>query len=324
MSRRPDAIEQLHALIHYGAQRNRLCRPGRIPVAAGPSQPWRGLDPLEQRVLLSASFSNLLDLADPVATSIAHHAVIVVNSATIQDATWAGDGDGVSYNDPDNWGIQMVPCNAGDTEFNMTIPAGSTITHDVAGTCEITTLTLEADATLNVEAGTSLTVTGQADIGGTINATGGDFTALTADFVGNQARVIASDGTQVAIGATSYDSTGLWRDRDTTWDLLHVQGTDTKLDLSAVVSIDAGFDDGDQFDENIQRITAADGDMIDLSRVQTITGPAGLLSDHLEFNIDTGGSVDLSALETTLSAGGGRTVFNTGPAVTGQHRLGRF
>ena len=73
-------------------------------------------------------------------------------------------------------------------------------------------------------------------------------------------------------------------------------GNGSLLDLSSVTSIDAGFSSkGNDF--NHQQISALDAGVIDLSGVQTITGPVDL-RDEIRLIANGAGSVlDLSALQ---------------------------
>ncbi len=41
--------------------------------------------------------------------------------------TWDGGGDGISYNDPLNWDLDVVPTNAGPDEYDVVIPLGATV-----------------------------------------------------------------------------------------------------------------------------------------------------------------------------------------------------
>ena len=102
----------------------------------------------------------------------------------------------------------------------------------------------------------------------------------------------------------TYSSTGLWasayHSHTRYWPLFKASGAGTKLDLSSVTSINAGFNDGDGDDYNIQQITASYGGKIDLSGVETITAPVRM-EDRLDFMVE-GGLLVLGNLNTEGSS----------------------
>ncbi|MCZ6836449.1 MAG: hypothetical protein O7G85_11800, partial [Planctomycetota bacterium] len=137
---------------------------------------------------------------------IAIMALLVLPSfclAVDRTAIWVGGTDS-NWSTAANWNEGLIPINIDTIFFNVTIPSGFTVNFDVTtGTGQIKTLTL-GNSTLNILPGTTgLTVVSQADIDGLINSTGGNFTAtgLGTTFSGNKARVFASGGGQVTIGA---------------------------------------------------------------------------------------------------------------------------
>ena len=237
------------------------------------------------------------------------------SSAQLQlNATWTGNGDAINWSDPNNWDTTTVPCNFESTvEFDVTIPDNSSVTFDVIDPCEIKTFTLRNDATLKLLEDTSLTVLADTSITGIIDADGGDFVAAgtPVEFAGNRARVYVNNGSQIHIAATSYSSTGLWNSvsgaHTWIWNLFTVVGAGSTLDLSALMTINAGFDDSDRFDDNIQRIEVLDGGTLNLSGLLSISAP-GEVGDRLELIINNPDSqMDLSSLQTFNSAGAGQT-----------------
>jgi len=88
--------------------------------------------------------------------------------------------------------------------------------------------------------------------------------------------------------------------------LLSSAGSGSLLDLSSLASINAGFND---FSGTVraQRVNATDSGVIDLSGVTSITSPVQS-TDRLDFNVNSGGRVDLSSL--TSISGGGKVRFN--------------
>ncbi|GAB4278134.1 MAG: hypothetical protein Kow0092_33940 [Deferrisomatales bacterium] len=234
-----------------------------------------------------------------------------------RECVWTGSGDGSSYSDADNWDCGLSPCNLGPIAFTVEIPAGAgPVDMDVAS-CEVETLDVGDDARFNVLSGNVFTVRGAASEYGVVDVMGGDFSASPLTFPGNRARLYASEGGQVALGSGEYSSTGLYgtsggwgNPRTHTVHLMEVAGAGSALRLPEVTRIDAGFNDGDGYDTNIQRIIARDGGVIELSGVSSVVGPASG-GDRIEFLCGTAGdptdasAVDLSGLRETGTPGAG-------------------
>ena len=108
--------------------------------------------------------------------------------AVEQTNTWTGNGDGVSYSDPDNWSLSIVPCNFGTVEFITIIPYAFTVNVDMSG-CEVTKLTLEDNSRLITTPGNDY-IMDVADINGTIEANNGAFFANPFYLLGNGARAL--------------------------------------------------------------------------------------------------------------------------------------
>ncbi len=226
------------------------------------------------------------------------------------DATWTGGGDGSNYSDADNWDTPDVPINDGGTTYDVVIGTGQTVHFDIDTPESVTDFELAAGSTFIVDPGHSFTVLDDALIGGVIQADNAAFTATAAGaaFSGNKAQLDTQGGGGIAIAATTYSSTGLNTGYNTTWDLFSADGAGTMLNLSALQWLNAGFNDNSG-GFLYQRIWATNNAAINLSSLQTITGPSRA-EDRLDINIDTGGTIDLTALQTINSAGSGTTRFN--------------
>jgi len=242
---------------------------------------------------------------------------------------WDDGAPSHNWADADNWNPSTVggPRNAGVLEFLVTIgcltPAHSTgaydpVFFDASTPIEITDFFLLNDSRLILNQATDLTVLRTTEIAGILDGQGGSFTALGsgATITGNRARVYASEGSTVRVSAASISSTGLWRNNGINgqvftyfFDLMTATGSGALLDLSSVTNIDASFtSSGD--DHSIQRISALDGGVIDLSGVQTITGPVSG-RDEIRLIADGDGSVlNLSGLTTITGAGGGEAYID--------------
>ena len=238
------------------------------------------------------------------------------------DAIWIGGGGNNLWSNRSNWDCGCVPCNQDPVEFNVIIPAGvGTVQYDLAvGDCELKRLALGNNSTLAIARGAALTVLEDAELCGIVDASDnfvaeGD-TGIPGDgavFSCNRARVAAQNAAMVVIDAPLYSSTGLWASAagSTTrnWFLFTATDPGTVLDLSSVLSIDAGFNDNDGSDTNIQHIDAMLGATIDLSGVQTVSAPLQELTDRLQFTLSGGSTIFLDSLDTIQANGAGQTEF---------------
>ena len=225
---------------------------------------------------------------------------------------WNDGGPTHNWSDADNWNPPLAggPRNVGTLEFLISIGCAGDPNNcpeqtfnpiyfdNVAGPVEITDFFLCNDSKLVLNPGTDLTVLRTTEIDGIIDGQGGIFTACgdSVSFSGDRARVEASDGSIITICASTYSSTGIWNswdadphsygDQTGTWypDLIKATGIGSLVDLSSVVSIDAGFASGGN-DHNYQQISALNGGVVDLSGVLTITGPASE-RDDIRFIVD--------------------------------------
>jgi len=218
-------------------------------------------------------------------------------------STWtnaAGDGE---YATPGNWNPAGVPLDDG-TKYYAVIPSGFSVSYDfpVPTVGTVTTLTLGANSTLTIDPGENLTVVGDAKISGNLQAVSGTFTATSAgcQFPGTAATLAATNGGQITFAAPAYSSTGL-ATVAATYNLLRADGIGSTLVLSAMTSMDMSFNDN-WSGLTLQRISATNGGVINLSGVQTLKG-AARAEDRVEFVIDSFGSnIDLSGLKT-ITAG---------------------
>lgn len=227
-------------------------------------------------------------------------------------ATWTGGGDGTNYSDADNWDILQVPLNDVDT-FNVVIPAGYTIHFDVDSSPldpgQVTDFDLAAGTTFIVDPGHAFVVLDDASIGGIVQTDNSTFLAESAGavFTGNKSQLSTLGAGQLAIAGTTYASTGL-NTNGWTYTLFNVDGAGSLLDLASLQSLNAGFDDG-WAGGTYQQILATNSGVLDLSGLQTITGPKRG-EDRLSIIINTGATVNLSGLQTISSAGSGTTRFD--------------
>ena len=262
--------------------------------------------------------------------------LVVCSSAQGQvTATWTGGGGTSSYNNAANWDIGVVPLNDATNLYNVILPGSKgSILFDVAvGPSQITDLNVGANTILLVPGGRSLTVLEDLTLRGTIQGDGQQ-AVVSAPGPGildlNFSFLKVSGGADLALDhAMSYRFDG---------DRGNYSGSYTILSA-----------DRDRFDARpIQRhyvqrrqhtlnggsytysVVAANGGVVDLSEVTTLTGaasddwlrlratPGGTIllgkvpqtTGRVWFDIDDTGTLDLAALQAV--AGGGQFTLGTG------------
>ncbi len=223
-------------------------------------------------------------------------------------ATWTGGAGTSSYNDADNWDTPDVPLNTPTETYAVVIPDGVAVEFDVAGGAqEVTDLRLGTDATLTVNPGRSLTVLDFAEVYGQVITDNGTFSApaAAAQFPGNRAMAHVSGGGGIDIAATTYSSAGR-RERGT-FTILSAAGAGSTLDLSSLLTIIDDHHTGSY--EQIHVIAGTNDGVVDLSSVQSMSGPTYQESDRLDIRVNTGGNVMLDALQST-EAGTGEVRFD--------------
>ena len=217
-------------------------------------------------------------------------------SAAVFNANWTGGGDGVSYNDPLNWDIGVVPIDTLVDTYVVNIPASKSVTFDVPTVGNtVYQLTLGSGATLTVNPGRDLAVTDSANIAGLLTTSNGTFTASSAasQLSGTASRIIASGGATVVVNAASYTNTSL-----ASGDL--ISATDPahrSIDLSGILSI---YNDKDSGGSPLTYIVARNNAFIDLSGLNSVVGAR--VGDVLCFEVSGGGSMDLSSLQSITNS----------------------
>jgi hypothetical protein len=237
-----------------------------------------------------------------------------------QAVTWVGGGGNNLWSNANNWNPNAAaPCNFGPVEFLVTIPANAgTIVFDAAmGSCELKSLTLGDNTTLQIAAGTTLSVTETAEICGIVSGIGGDFEATSSEktaavFSCNRARIAATAGSETRVDANNYSLLDLWSSASGThnWNVMTVEGAGSVLDLSAAESINSGFSATGSFSTNNHRVNVSDGGTLLLTDVVEVVAPVRQ-HERLQFLFDGAAStIDLSGLATIASAQRGRTLFD--------------
>ncbi len=200
---------------------------------------------------------------------------------------------------------------------SFTLASGTTANLNALLSQDGGTYDIADGATVNAAAWTSANgVTLNVEAGGTLSAP--NLTTFTSSVLHRQpgqiltlpgftnidnSKLSVSGGEALTVAATSYSSTALTAS-NRTHTLLSASGTDggataSRLDLSSLTSLNAGFYEGSGY-VTIHRIEATNDGVIDLSAVQTVQG-AVRGEDRLEFAVNTGGSIDLSGLQSMTS-----------------------
>ena len=213
------------------------------------------------------------------------------NSAMGQTtATWNGNGDGSSFNDAANWDIGQVPINNGGDTFIVVIGGSSSVDFDVPGTGhQVFQLSLAAGSTLDIQSGRDLAVIDQAEIGGLVTASNGDFDGVSAasSFVGSQPRLLADGGGGITHGGATFTNT------THTGDVIRADGVGSSVNLPNLQSMNFDHDFGGS---PISTIAARESGLLDLSGLTTVVGYGG--GDSLRFEVQSGGTLDLSGLQS--------------------------
>jgi hypothetical protein len=167
-----------------------------------------------------------------------------------------------------------------------------------------------------------------------LTATNGSSVSLPSLQTASQTIFTATTGGKIdanGIRPVAYSSTQFWTDSGTagaytyTYALMTADGAGSILDLSSIQSMNAGFSSTGN-DYNVQKVTASNGGVINLSGVKILTVPVSN-RDHLEFAA-TGGALggallDMSGLEAiTPPAGGGSGWVGLSASAGGELRFG--
>jgi len=231
-------------------------------------------------------------------------------------STWTGQGSDNKYSNTDNWDppYHVPPKNFGPFVFDVTIPAGtprSIIEMDL-DECVVGSFVLGEGKTLLLPKDANYTVTEQANISGIIDGKGGHFNALDASFPGKKTQIWAESGSVITLTgnrATQYSSAGL----DDSAILMSAKGVGSKLDLSSITNLAAGFN-SNKSSSQVHTIMATEGGQVDISGVQTIIAPIDY-EDRLNILLNNG-AIDFASLRELSSSSSGYTRFELANADT--------
>jgi len=298
---------------------------GHIAVAAT-SYDARGIS--GTATLLSAQGAgSLLDLSSLVSIDayvskayVQVHTITATNGGSIdlsslQTVRGRSSDDRLDFVIPTGGQIDLSSLQSvtGNTRFDVDVPAYSM---PALETAESTTIEVSNVTALDVNALTSFhSGTLAIAVGGTVNATSlTSFTNSSLSLAPGQtlnapaftdidnSRLAVSGGATHAVAAGSYSSTDL----SGSYTLFWADGSGSALDLSSITSIDAYVNAAYV---QTHKISATNGGRIDLSGLETVRGRAG--DDYIEFVVDTGGQIDLSALLSTTAGNTRFTITGT-------------
>ena len=212
------------------------------------------------------------------------------------NAVWTGGGDGVSYSDPANWDVGVVPLNGG-VDYAVEVPAGESLEFDVAGTGHAVFQWHQlANASFVVNPARELSVVDAARIDGIVTVHSGQFVANSAASIlsdGN-ARLFVDNGGRLEVAAPVFSAL-----RSTSETILSSTGMSSVLALGQLEEILYSGGGG----RRVKTIEAANLGVVDLSGVTNISVTSGQ-DDVLDFRIASGGSIDLSSLNAVNSTVG--------------------
>ncbi len=114
----------------------------------------------------------------------------------------------------------------------------------------------------------------------------------------DNSRINVQAGATFQVAATTYSCRGIAGSNT----ILSASGTGAVLDAGSITDFDGG---GNTYPVIVQTISATNNGVVDLSGVQTLRGRDG--DDRLDLVVNSGGDIDLSALQTIT---GGRTRFD--------------
>ncbi|KKK85873.1 hypothetical protein LCGC14_2768890, partial [marine sediment metagenome] len=173
---------------------------------------------------------------------------------------------------------------------SMSVPTG--------GTFQLPELLGVSGVTVSIGQGGTLDVPKLTSFVGSLLYLGANQTLGAPQFENiDNSRFYLTGGVNFSVAATSYSATGLVGN----YTPFSAEGSGTLLDLSTLQSINDYY--YARYNTNVHTIRAASGGQIDLSGVTSITNPQET-ADRLDFVVESGGQIDITALETTEASSG--------------------
>ncbi len=128
----------------------------------------------------------------------------------------------------------------------------------------------------------------------------------------DNSRFLLSGGAQLSIPASSYRADGLPFLNDT---LMSVAGNGTRLSFPNLQVFNDGWFDDDN--GRVHTVSASSNGVIEMNALQSITAPARNSYDRLDFNVATGGQINMNSLATIIGTGSTRFDISAGTMTVG-------
>jgi hypothetical protein len=189
----------------------------------------------------------------------------------------------------------------------LVVQSGGTWTVGTGGVLTANTIESLTGATVDISAGGAVHAPQLTEFGGSATLISPDrvFETGLLTNIDNARLVVGGGQVYDRVVAPDYSSLGLTGG----YTLFSASGAGTVFDLSSLQSINAGWNYGSG--TQVNTINATAGAALDLSGVRTITAPCEN-NDRLDIVVDSGATIDLSALQVVQSACLGHTKFVVG------------
>jgi hypothetical protein len=217
---------------------------------------------------------------------------VIQPGVPVSPAMWSGGAADGDYFNPANWANGIVPVNAENASFGVSIPGGAVVSLSGDQAVDVTGFVLSAGGTFNVSADAALEVLDNASISGAVSVVGQGASFSTgdgaADLVGAP-RLTVSQGGLLQVGAPRY---GITADPGTSV-LLAATDPGSMLDLSSLQELSVDIGTNSSF-----FVSASDGADINLAGLESISGAPGGLG-RLILRADSGGGLHFTDLEVS-------------------------
>jgi hypothetical protein len=216
---------------------------------------------------------------------------------------WVGGNTYKNWSQAANWDKGVVPTNGPTGAYTVFIPSSTSVTFDLVGDYAIDALNFTG--ALRVGADQRLTVNGVSVVGGLVEATGANalFSSPGANATfGPNARLSASAGAEVEVLGRSY----LWNYNPDRWSpvVFTADGAGSVIDTPALETLRTPYD---IYNGSYRYyVIAKNGGWVNLPALSSLEGVSPGNDNWLEFQVASGGRIDLPALKQTS----GQVYFN--------------
>ena len=233
-----------------------------------------------------------------------------VNPANVDQLIRAHNGGALNLSNVTTLDASFNDFTGSANEVRIESSSGGSI--DLSGLTSITAPERVEDFVQFDADGGSIALTALSNIDATggstfFDAHGGSTLSLPSATILGDTQFAADGGASVLVATTpgaAWTTSGLDYGNFT---IVNASGNGSLVDLSAIASLDAGFDDSSGSARS-HTMAVADGAMLDLGGLTDLTLPTRI-EDAVELDLSGGGSADLSSL-ATIPRAGGRLVFD--------------